>query len=276
MDKKVLNIVIALMMGVAAVGIYVWSTQQQPQISGEEDLVAVLVAARNLGRGEKIDRADIGVRRVSRRAVEPGTFLSSEAASVIGKRAVIDIKRGQYITEEKVVSADRISSLAMKVPAGKRAVTIPVDRFSSFEGLIRPNDYVDIVGIFKLPQKVENQVITQNVVVPLFQKVQVLAVGSTISRYEGVQKADTVTLALDPWEGELLSFALEQGQVKLCLRSPLDANKFDLPSVGMEAIWNIIFKSVPKPSAPPEKKPEVVSLPEEPEIEIYRGGNIEK
>lgn len=273
MDKKVLNIIIALVMGAAAVGIYIWSSQQQAPVSGDlGDVVAVIVARKDIARGQRISQADLGLRRIPRTAVEPTSFTSPE--SVIGKRVLINISRGEQITDNKVASAESITSLAGQVPVGKRAMTIPIDKFSSFEGMIRPGDYVDLIGLFKLPQQMGDQIVTQNVVVPLFQNVQVLAVGASLHKHDEVVQADTVTLALDPQESELLSFALEQGQIRLSLRYPMDDQRVNLPPVSVDTLWQIVLQSLGTPQTPPpEPMPQVVPKePKEPTIEIYRGG----
>ena len=59
---------------------------------------------------------------------------------------------------------------SLKVPEGKRAVTVVVDRMSAAGGMVKSGDYVDVFCNLSLSEKGK----THNVTVPLFQKVLVL------------------------------------------------------------------------------------------------------
>ncbi len=266
-DRRILNIIIAIVLGISAVVLYTFF-QKQPSGSKEgppPELVRVIVARTNIARGTIIKASHLAYKKLPKEAVEPNAYLSP--SQVIGKKASVDMVAGEQITSSKLTSKQQGRTLSMKTPVGLRAITIPIDRFSSFEGLINPGNFVDVIGIFKIPQKVGDRVITQNVIVPLFQNVRVLAVGPNIFEGGKSQKADTVTLALLPEQAELLAFAIEEGQIRLIMRSPLDSEMKPLPPMSMDTLWQLIFQSMGKEPAPQKEE-----QPQPAKIEIYRGG----
>lgn len=114
-------------------------------------------------------------------------------------------------------------------PPGKRAVTIRMDTLNAVGGLIKSGDRVDVIAKLKIPNQGDDPTVQpKDVTTVLFQDVQVLAVNTkfltpvTSLIYENQQRARTlnVTLALDPQEAPLLSFAQENGEIKLSLRAP--------------------------------------------------------
>jgi pilus assembly protein CpaB len=102
-----------------------------------------------------------------------------------------------------------------------RAVTIPVDSSSSFGGLVRPGDRVDVLFSAR-----ENAV---GKLVALLQNVLILAVGQNLGAAAGPQggsppssHSNQVTLSVTLEQAQILAYAKERGQLTLTLRNPDD------------------------------------------------------
>jgi len=115
--------------------------------------------------------------------------------------------------------------------------------------------------------------------IPLFQNIEVLAVGSEFTSSPAVNQPDkkeqakkiatstttnAVTLALNPQEAILLTFVQEHGKIKLNLRSSEDTQK----EIIKPADWDTLFQylSTGKEGGADSKQPVV---------EVYRGLNRE-
>ena len=243
------------------------------------------MAKKDIGRGTPISREMVRSVRAPDVSVDD---IESEDA-VIGKIATIDIMVGERLTRPKVSMRQGQEQLADKVPAGKRAITIPIDKIASLEGMIRPNDRVDMVGTFPIPAmgpggKQQNQ----NVVVPMFENIQVLAVGASITSM-GDRNYDSITFALAQEEASLLIYALQMGSVRLLLRSPEDSSvsKIKVP-VTLNVLYDKLFtiqqqQQQPQPgySSQPEGESEEGSAPqpttqaksvEASQVEVFTGG----
>jgi pilus assembly protein CpaB len=155
-----------------------------------------------------------------------------------------------------------------------------MDELSAVGGMIRPGDYIDIIGNFPFPQVVGGKVETRIATVMLFQNVLVLAVGAQIEQ-ESLDKGaarsgiSTVTLALTPKEAELITYAQQQGKLKLILRSPLDSTIESVPIASMDTLLQFIFsqQGIDLSNIKPEDTQQApIERQEAQPIEIYRGG----
>ncbi len=116
----------------------------------------------------------------------------------------------------------RKPSLALKTPAGKRAVTVMISSLEAVGGLLNPGDFVDVIAQLSVPAQ---DVDKKNVTAMIFQGLQVLAINTNLDdpgAYDDQQAAPAlkITLAVDPQEAGLLSFANKNGSIQLALRSP--------------------------------------------------------
>ncbi len=171
------------------------------------------------------------------------------------------------------------TSLAVKTPPGKRAVTIQIDSLSAVGGLINPGDFVDILAKLTVPKDVAGTGPTEAVTAMVFQNIQVLAIGTNLSNagmYDIQNKAGNlyVTLAMDPEEAGLMAFVQQNGKVQLALRSPSETQAYMLQASSWQTLSNYLLEkqgttiSAPKPKAVVEPAAEEVK----PYIEIFRGG----
>ena len=164
--------------------------------------------------------------------------------------------------------------LAVKTPAGKRAVTVVIDKLPAVNGMVYPGDRVDIIATLSVPSGPRK---TEKVTVTLFQNVLVLAVGRYTDVEPGIEQQQQspslpITFAFDPQEASLLLFAQKQGTLQLVLRSVSDNNAFLLAPTDWKALSS--FLSETQKIDLKVYTENAVSKPAESasQVEIFRGG----
>lgn len=241
---------------------------------------AVLVAKKDIPRGTVVDAANFETSIVPNQFVQPQAATSLDRVS--GMVTIAAISKGEQITLNKLsYSKQAMGGLAEVTPPGKRAITISVDNVSSLAGMIKAGDYVDVIAV--IPQSVPiggGKTAIQSVVLPMFQKVLVLAVGQETSavpkpdlRFRKEEKQETsllVTLALAPQEASLIVFVQEQGRIRLIMRSPTDTKIEPVQPASAEALMQYLY---PQQAA---QKVQEVQHPPEDYVEIIRGSTKER
>jgi len=280
--KKYLPLIIGGICGLIAVVLINNYVKQQTEeakkivAQSQKNLVTVVVAKQDIPAGAAIKAVMLAEATLNKSMVQPRAAVSIDR--VIDKIAIAPIAKGEQVLLNKVTVSGEAGSLAMKVPVGKRAVTVSVDNISSVGGMLRPGDHVDIVGMVPIPAtNAEGKQVNQLATMPLFQDVLVLAVGQ---EFMGVSSAKTeekstspspvITFALSPQEANLIVFVQEQGKIRLVLRSPGDTQVQPVAP----ASWDTLFRTV-MPQAFPQA--ENMAAPAKPKktVEIFRGLNKE-
>ena len=284
MDKKKLSLILALVlasMGVVMVRNYISQTERK--FVKEEKKAYVIVATVSIPAGTTIDSTMFKFDAVPERYLQPKA-LNSESL-VIGKRAIADIFPGEQIMSTKLTISVKDTSLAMRTPQGKRAITVTIPLLSAVGGKVRPGDYVDVVGTFSYNAQVDGKQTMEPVSVTLFQNVLVLGIeGGAPAERGKPAPAPTdliVTLALSPKEIALLTYALDgQGRIRLVLRPPLETAVEPVAPVEVNTLWQYVFSNLGQEflASKDEKTPIIKQQQEKkseplppPSMEIYRG-----
>jgi pilus assembly protein CpaB len=257
--KKLINLGIGVILAIIAIFIINARLQERERIIQrliqEGQIAQVLVASQDIEKGQVIQEDMLGFMKVPSKNLKSNALQSPESA--VGKIARVDILRKQEILSTMVELPEGSQSLSQKTPPGKKAYTISIDKISAVGGNIKAGDRVDVIGIMQLPQ-------TQGqTVMILFEGAKVLQTGG------GGRNLESITLALSSEEIRVLTFSLQNGKVKLVLRSPLDENRGDVfqpftYQTFMQKIYNAMGINPQESPVPQEKKPNV---------EIYRGGS---
>jgi pilus assembly protein CpaB len=289
LTRNIISLIIALVLGaVAVVLVNFYLAKEKARIEAEKEsklgkFVIVVVAAKDISRGTKITASMLKTEKIREATLQPRAISSIDSA--VNKVAIADIISGEQVSFTKLMSGAMqgsgkepsgvtSSGLAMKIPAGKRTFTISIDHIAAAGGMLKPNDYVDVIGIFPYTQSIEGKNVTQNVSVTLFQNILVLAVGAQSSPSAEAQPqaslkgATTITLALTPQQTELFNIAQDMGKLRLVLRPPLETTINSLPPVTGEVLWQQILTQAGMQL--PQKE---VATKEEPvaTVEVYRG-----
>lgn len=194
--------------------------------------VPVLVAVQDIALGEALTEAKLAVRNLPEAYLEDRHIRRADLRRVIGVRVSMGIRANQAVLwTDLATSSDARRDLSALVRSGMRAVTIRADGSSTFGGLIRPGDRVDVLTTTSRTAAAESDRVT----LPLLQNVLVLAAGrdtggeaaAARSGTAGAQPAagsetNQVTLSATMEEATLLVFAQDRGRLSLILRNPED------------------------------------------------------
>ncbi len=236
--KKLL--IAALVVGCFAAGlVYLYGQQQQDRVEvyeGEEYTEEVIVAATNIQAGDTLEQGHITTKEVPQQFLPSNPLMRSDVEIYLGRPIGQPVDAGDMIlTSDFSVAEDRARTLAGRVPAGERAMTIPVDSISGVAGLLQPGDRVDILGTF--PIQDEDELIPEAggqsqgyMTMPLLQDVTLLAVGQRIGTSEDGRSGgySSVTLSLTPEESELMIISQTRGDLSLLLRNREDMESIDV------------------------------------------------
>lgn len=256
--NKNIALVIALLLGVAAVALmFGYIRRSIDAKTAGWDLVTVLVAADDLPQGTTLTSQNVARRAYPAKYVSDRAITPDAIESVVGGELTANAEKGKPILWTDLKPAEVASGgLARDVTPGHRAVTIPVTQTTSFDSMLRPGMYVDILwtgdaAFFTAPAAAPAEDDDPAAATPeelmgrmsalqtaalesgarttvlLLQNVPVLAVGHQRSldqiRQKGLEPFNTVTLSLDDESARILVHANGAGQFSFLLRATGDA-----------------------------------------------------
>lgn len=162
-------------------------------------------------------------RNLSRKSV-PAAGISSrnvpaaEFELLIGGRAKGNLAAGEPILWTDVEEPFDAENFSATIPTGRRAFTFEASIASSFAGLIRPGDYVDLLC------DAENA----NAMQTWLRAIPVISVDRHYRRPpagEESHEVSTITVSVTPEEGRYLARLARQGHIHWFLRNPDDPDK---------------------------------------------------
>jgi len=269
--KKNLPLIIAgisALLAVFFINIYIKQQADEAKKKVEQtqkNLVTVVIAASDIPRGARITEQMLKEVHVPKQKVKPN--FATSATKVLYKYALVSLKKDEPIPLDKlgVPEEKRLPDiLSARIPPGKRALTVPVDDISAVGGMIQPGDSVDVVGLVSIPGSEGKQ--EHITTLPLFQNIQVLAVGGQLN--PGPQSEEraksNITLALAPQEANIITFMQEYGKIRLILRSPGDKQTAHSVPTDWDTVLSIILPQQQR------QEPQVNLKPRR-TIEIYHG-----
>jgi pilus assembly protein CpaB len=229
----------------------------------------VVVAAMEIPARTKITREKIVSFTAPPQLISPGAI--QDRRMVEGKLARTTIHSAAQITAADLMVEGEIPGLAVRVPPGKRAIAIAASEIIAVGGMIKPGDYVDVLGTYRDPDgKIEiTQMILQNA------PVLAVNVGQTESSTpEGAKTS--MTLAVAPEDTERLTAAAVAGQLRVSLRSPADTEVIRTAGVTVREIPVGRMRGeaevhAPVPAVAPQAPPVQEYRPRLREITIIRG-----
>jgi len=270
--KQLLIIIGAVAAGVIAVILtanYINTSKQQ-----EEAKLAEEVDAKQKEMASQLQQRS--EQQMASLAQEIERVRADNAAAMQKQMAAFQAAQAQARLQQPVVQAKpRKPSLALKTPVGKRAVTIKIDSLAAVGGLINAGDFVDIIAHLNVPtQDTDNKTVTAMI----FQGLQILAVNTNEDdpgAYDEQQMASSlkITVAVDPQEAGLLSFANKSGSLELALRSPDDNEHKMVKADTWKTLADYVLKNQGLDIQDPDGENGIKQTPEaKPSIQIFRGG----
>jgi pilus assembly protein CpaB len=244
----------------------------------ELERMAVVVAQRDLVRGQIIDNRDLTLVKIPVEAVNRSGYFTDKEL-LIGLTLRRDILAGEWLVnrhfqdfeaDDTDLSQVRFSETLTE---GRRAFRVPVTSQTGLLGLLNAGDFVDILGRYQDPDT--DQLVSRT----FLQNVEVLRVGQAIPAAidNAGEFMDTerslLTLNLTLPEAELLNLALGAGPISMLLRNPADLVMTD--SAGQR------LTDLARQAEPITPVPEITTDPsnERPAsrvIQVIMGGKIEE
>ena len=179
--------------------------------------VELLVAVSPIQRGKEVTAIMLGTKQVPQAYVDERAIRANERDKVLNLRAVANIPVLQTLVWTDFIAAtDEQRDLSSLVQPGNRATPIRVQLDEVLQ-LIRPGDFVDILGVFGDAQGAT----------VLLQRVLVLATGLDTTARSNVagqnpQRVETITVSVSLEEAQLLSLAQGAGKLNVVIRNPDD------------------------------------------------------
>ena len=237
MRQKILMLAAVFFGVLAFIFTYQQIKQERSKIMNSAVRVRLIRMKADMSEGDKLMESDIEMFETMRFANAANTLEIpwDRRTDVIGSPLRSMVRKGDILTwrDFKEVFTKVNTGLPAQTRSGWRAISIPVSQVSSVSGLIRPNNFVDVIGTFHFPDA-KGDASLDTVTMTILQRVKVLATGTDIgyAQQNGVQTGvsaagrsySTVTLELTPKEVEMIIFAQQKGSLTLSLRSYEDPN----------------------------------------------------
>jgi pilus assembly protein CpaB len=178
----------------------------------------VVVASRDLPKGQVLDRTTLAVRAVPQAFIPADAVPAARASELIGGRTAISLRRGTPVAPAALLTERTSSHLSQVLPAGQRALTIQVDPVNAVGGHLSAGDTVDLF----YSQREQGS----TVLVPLLENVHVLATGSATEQPLDAESAEdgfsTITLRLEAEQAARVVLAEQTGRITVLLRAAGD------------------------------------------------------
>lgn len=235
---------VALVVGVLGlVLLLLYQRRFELEASGGEK-VRLLMAVKRVERGKPITDDVVAVREIPLAYVDDRAIRESEKNKILGLKVGTTVREQQLLLWSDLTANDERKDLSALVLPGYRAVSIRASRDDGAITMIRPGDYVDVIGV--IGGGVDGKADAKNAVV-LLQRVLVLAAGGETSAQHNVDEKKTgynptesvLTLSLTLTEAQLIALAAERGRLAVAIRHPDDQQRTQgIPDVNINQIVN--------------------------------------
>ncbi|AOB30798.1 hypothetical protein AKI39_08970 [Bordetella sp. H567] len=200
-----------------------WAARQHiqgriAQIEAEARVATVsrLVAAYDLAAGTRLDEAYVAVRDIPAQWAPSDALAPEDFAAHTYNVLAHSLRRGDPILRSHLAPM-KAAPLSSRVPAGRRAITIPVDDINSLSGMLQAGDLLDLYVSFEHGRR--------QITAPLLQGVLVLATGREGDGEEAATAPfSTITLDAGPEDAVKLVAARQAGRITAILRHHRDAD----------------------------------------------------
>lgn len=181
-----------------------------------QQLVTIVTTSRDIKRGDVLQAQDFKLVNWPRDALPVDAF--TEIAPLLppadGKprRATRPMVMGEVVLASKVSDFGEKVTIVQSLAPGARAMAIKVDAVTAVGGLVTPGDFVDIL----LTREDGGSLVTDTIL----RKIKVIAVDQSSDELnETPDVAATVTVEVQPEDGQILALAQRAGTMSLALRT---------------------------------------------------------
>jgi pilus assembly protein CpaB len=272
---------------IATFGVYRYL--QQAKLNSQVSTQSVVVAARDVTEGEKLDRLALSATQWPSGTAPESAFTSIDSA--IGRVVRVPVFKGEPIVPGRLAPAGTGPGLEVKIAPGKRAMALKINDVAGISGLIQPNSRVDVLVTLQANQ----QQSTKEQAKMFMDNMRVLSVGTQVERGEDGKpiQATTATLEVTPQQAEQLAVAMNEGTIQLVLRGYGDPDSVVTAGATATDVLALLRSRAtapaPKPQperrrvretpAPPPTPPPVRTVIADPRrdsvvVRVYRGDKL--
>ena len=208
---------------VATYGVYQYL--QKAKASGQVSVQSVVIAARDMAEGEKMDRPSLAVAQWPSGTAPESAFANIDSA--IGRVVRVSVFKGEAIVPGRLAPPGTGPGLEVKIAPGKRAMALKINDVAGLSGLIQPNSRVDVL----VTLGANNQSNVKEQAKLFMSNMRVLSVGTQVERGDDGKpiQATTATLEVTPQQAEQIAVAVNQGTIQLVLRGYGDPDSVTTP-----------------------------------------------
>lgn len=207
--------------GSSAAGVYLM--RNKPAEAPKPETVSVVVATRDIARGEVISEQLVSTREWPAGMQPPSSHDTTE--KILNRTALTPIMAGEPVLEGKVADLEAGRGLAALIPEGHRAYTIQTSHVgSNVAGFVMPGNRVDVLLTLRGGP---SDTTGGGSSTTLLQAVEILAVDQRLDAptENRVEQLRSVTLLVTPEQAGLLDLGHNTGTLSLALRNPSDVAK---------------------------------------------------
>ena len=180
--------------------------------ASNKNLATVVVAARDVPMGKRVEREDLRIVRTSVEGAPSDAF--RDVTEVVGQVSRSPLYAGEVLVARRFSGYAGGSALAAVLQPGMRAVTIRADDVIGVGGFVLPENRVDVISAFEANGTPRAETIIRDVrVLAVDQRSDATVDGPVVGR--------AVTLEVTPADAEKIAAARQRGSLQLTLRNPL-------------------------------------------------------
>lgn len=207
---------------------------KEPSAPVGENVVEVLVAAKDLKKGRELEQGDMEWKTWSEEALFRGAILRDQEEKpedALSGRIERSFYQGEPLVRNAILKESQANYVAARLNAGERAISIKVKAEEMVAGFISPGSFVDVILTYKHRINVDREepaqvreMVTANidnlVTETILENVRVLAIDQQADRddEEKITVGKTVTLAVNSRQAEVLALAGQMGSLTLAMR----------------------------------------------------------
>jgi len=225
MVKGKLPLIIGIVLGLIASSVaYISVKKERERIKKGWEMGQILVARTEIKAGTKLTSDMLSVGVMPLKYIRDGMLKPTSRGVIMGQPVTTDIHANDPIFDYDIEVVNVTEGLSKMIQRGGRAVSLNISGAAAVANWVRPNDHVDIIGIFKDPNTRQQMAMT------LLEDVIVIATGeytgenfkSATKDQKGQVSYSNITLYVLPQEAEILILAQGLGSLYLSLRNPED------------------------------------------------------
>ncbi len=208
----------------------------------QHNTVRILVAARALAVGERVDASALRLVSWPREHVPPGAVDDLQAA--VGKIVKRSLSASQPLVAGALLDPEKTGGvLPLIIPDGMRAMSIAVNEVSDMAGFILPHSRVDVLVSIPIGGGAGmNSTASSEITKIVLQDIQVLAVEQTLeSGPDQPRAAKVVTLLVTPVQAERLAAAGRLGTLLLAMRNFADQQQVATNGVSVKSLLGAVL-----------------------------------